>query len=256
MLDNIFSPLFAVSLDPSSNPPLHYFLGTFLCTVLYCTVLYCTVLYCTVLWCIQVYCTILHWGVPYCDVTYCIVQHCTPPYHTSMIELSLPTPLSSTILLLHLPLLLTHSEHNRNVDTYIPPQSRLIPSSLHPCFYPPPVPSHPYLPPFIYLASLLSSYALSTRLLLRSYLLPSSFPLHLPPRLDFLPPSPLTSSLLTLSLLFPPLSSLFPPLPSSLLSLSSSTLLAATIVGLDSVDDESRPERSHLSGGAAGGSTV
>lgn len=28
MLSNIFAPLFAVSLDPSSNPPLHYFLQT------------------------------------------------------------------------------------------------------------------------------------------------------------------------------------------------------------------------------------
>jgi hypothetical protein len=27
MLDNIFSPLFAVSIDPSSDPALHYFLG-------------------------------------------------------------------------------------------------------------------------------------------------------------------------------------------------------------------------------------
>jgi AMP deaminase len=28
MLHNIFAPLFAVSLDPSSNPALHYFLQT------------------------------------------------------------------------------------------------------------------------------------------------------------------------------------------------------------------------------------
>jgi len=28
MLRNIFEPLFAVSIDPSSNPPLHYFLQT------------------------------------------------------------------------------------------------------------------------------------------------------------------------------------------------------------------------------------
>lgn len=27
-MDNIFCPLFAVSIDPSSNPPLHYFLLT------------------------------------------------------------------------------------------------------------------------------------------------------------------------------------------------------------------------------------
>ena len=30
MLDNIFSPLFAVSIDPSCDPALHYFLGTYL----------------------------------------------------------------------------------------------------------------------------------------------------------------------------------------------------------------------------------
>ena len=28
MLNNIFAPLFAVTIDPSSNPPLHYFLNT------------------------------------------------------------------------------------------------------------------------------------------------------------------------------------------------------------------------------------
>ena len=28
MLDNIFAPLFAVSIDPQSNPALHLFLGT------------------------------------------------------------------------------------------------------------------------------------------------------------------------------------------------------------------------------------
>ena len=29
MLDNIFSPLFAVSIDPSCDPALHYFLGEY-----------------------------------------------------------------------------------------------------------------------------------------------------------------------------------------------------------------------------------
>jgi AMP deaminase len=35
MLDNIFSPLFAVSIDPSSDPALHYFLGGLLLMTAY-----------------------------------------------------------------------------------------------------------------------------------------------------------------------------------------------------------------------------
>jgi hypothetical protein len=115
MLDNIFSPLFAVSLDPSSNPPLHYFLGTSHRTELHCVVLGCTALcriglHCTVSYCTALYCAALQCSLPYCtlphsDILHCTVLHCNvafcphslPSFPPPPLLISSSPPLSSSL---------------------------------------------------------------------------------------------------------------------------------------------------------------
>jgi AMP deaminase len=94
MLDNIFSPLFAVSLDPSSNPPLHYFLGTSHRAELHCVVLHYTALRCTVTYWAAQYCTTAFSTVLYCYILHCTVLHC----NVAFCPHSLPSPPPSPLL--------------------------------------------------------------------------------------------------------------------------------------------------------------